>query len=114
MIMFINVKKSKFSKKIKNFKKELTVSKKKLTTKMKIFKQLSQFLKKYFAQAGEGERNLANRIRNYLTITKKLRLRRSKTVLERKKNSLSIVEKKYPLDFDDFDCTFWFGDLNFR
>ena len=65
-------------------------------------------------QAGEGERNLANRIRNYMTITKKLRLRKSKTVLERKKNSLSIVEKKYPLDFEDFDCIFWLGDLNFR
>ena len=84
---------------------------------MSIFEALAIHLinsTKIILQAGEGERNLANRIRNYMTITKKLRLRRSKTVLEKKKNSLSIVEKKYPLDFDEFDCVFWFGDLNFR
>lgn len=35
-------------------------------------------------------------------------------LVKRNKNTLSIVEKKFPVNFDDYDCIFWFGDLNFR
>jgi len=61
--------------------------------------------------AGEGEKNLANRILNYRTIREKLRLRRSKALEKKFGSGLS---KKYNFNAEEFDNVFWFGDLNFR
>merc|ERR1712106_1014183 len=61
--------------------------------------------------AGEGEKNLANRILNYRTIREKLRLRRSKAI---EKKLGSDMPKKYNFNIEEFDTVFWFGDLNFR
>ena len=63
-------------------------------------------------QAGEGEKNLANRILNYRTIREKLRLRRSKA-MEVKIEHKNLA-KKYNFNIEEFDTVFWFGDLNFR
>lgn len=62
--------------------------------------------------AGEGEKNLANRILNYRTIREKLRLRRSKS-MEVKIEHKNLA-KKYNFNIEEFDTVFWFGDLNFR
>jgi len=62
--------------------------------------------------AGEGEKNLANRILNYRTIREKLRLRRSKA-MEVKIEHKNLA-KKYNFNIEEFDTVFWFGDLNFR
>lgn len=62
--------------------------------------------------AGEGEKNLTNRILNYRTICEKLRLRRSKSLAARIENKL--LSKKYNFNVEEFDAVFWFGDLNFR
>jgi len=61
--------------------------------------------------AGEGEKNLANRILNYRTIREKLRLRRSKAI---EKKMGSDMAKKYNFNIEEFDVVYWFGDLNFR
>jgi len=80
---------------------------------LQIFGTKFLFMNSHF-KAGETQNSLEGRVRNYRTIRSKLRLRRSRTQLKGPNNSLTIVQEKYDVNFDDYDCIFWFGDLNFR
>ncbi|CBY15520.1 unnamed protein product [Oikopleura dioica] len=80
---------------------------------LQIFGTKFLFMNSHF-KAGETQNSLEGRVRNYRTIRSKLRLRRSRTQLKGPNNALTIVQEKYDINFDDYDCIFWFGDLNFR